>query len=191
MDQGLQKVAWEGHDTGQETPLTFVYAFSCFCLWIEKSNPSDLLLCLSCCSFPSCLEKDTTFEFERKRNRPERYDRNLAENTLKAIKKIDKVRSDRAANHIEKRFYIHLIITFTRQHYQMYFFFNLQILIEFFGRLKVRKGKERREAQKELEQSIHLVKAPQVLRQDQSLTLPKIKVEVSQPKSEKNQAMEE
>ncbi|KAJ6717079.1 60S RIBOSOMAL PROTEIN L24 [Salix koriyanagi] len=105
-------------------------------------------------------EKDSTFEFERKRNRPERYDRNLAENTLKAIKKIDKVRSDRAATHIEKR-------------------------------LKVRKGKERREAQKELEQSIHLVKAPQVLRQDQSLTLPKIKVMVSQPKSEQNQAMEE
>uniref|UniRef100_A0A2K1Z839 Ribosome biogenesis protein RLP24 n=1 Tax=Populus trichocarpa TaxID=3694 RepID=A0A2K1Z839_POPTR len=100
------------------------------------------------------MTQDSTFEFERKRNR------NLAENTLKAIKKIDKVRSDRAANHIEKR-------------------------------LKVRKGKERREAQKELEQSIHLVKAPQVLRQDQSLTLPKIKVQVSQPKSEQNQAMEE
>ncbi|KAJ6897064.1 ribosome biogenesis protein RLP24 [Populus alba x Populus x berolinensis] len=94
------------------------------------------------------MTQDSTFEFERKRNRPERYDRNLAENTLKAIKKIDKVRSDRAANHVEKR-------------------------------LKVRKGKERREAQKELEQSIHLVKAPQVLRQDQSLTLPKIKVEKS------------
>uniref|UniRef100_A0A6N2LN11 Large ribosomal subunit protein eL24-related N-terminal domain-containing protein n=1 Tax=Salix viminalis TaxID=40686 RepID=A0A6N2LN11_SALVM len=37
------------------------------------------------------MTQDTTFEFERKRNRPERYDRNLAENTLKAIKKIDKV----------------------------------------------------------------------------------------------------
>ncbi|KAJ6937309.1 60S ribosomal protein [Populus alba x Populus x berolinensis] len=49
------------------------------------------------------MTQDTTFEFERKRNRPERYDRNLAENTLKAIKKIDKVRSDRAASHIEKR----------------------------------------------------------------------------------------
>ncbi|KAB1226894.1 Protein GRIP [Morella rubra] len=29
-------------------------------------------------------EEDSTFEFERKRNRPERYDRNLTENTLKA-----------------------------------------------------------------------------------------------------------
>nr|GEX04007.1 probable ribosome biogenesis protein RLP24 [Tanacetum cinerariifolium] len=38
------------------------------------------------------MTQDATFEFERKRNRPERYDRNLAENTLKAIKVIDKVR---------------------------------------------------------------------------------------------------
>ncbi|KAF2300745.1 hypothetical protein GH714_015620 [Hevea brasiliensis] len=50
------------------------------------------------------MTQDSTFEFERKRNRPERYDRNLAENTLKAIKKIDKVRSNREAKHIEKRF---------------------------------------------------------------------------------------
>ncbi|XP_050230826.1 probable ribosome biogenesis protein RLP24 [Mercurialis annua] len=49
------------------------------------------------------MTQDTTFEFERKRNRPERYDRNLAENTLRAIKTIDKVRSQRAAKHIEKR----------------------------------------------------------------------------------------
>ncbi|KAL6196127.1 hypothetical protein ACLB2K_031742 [Fragaria x ananassa] len=49
------------------------------------------------------MTQDSTFEFERKRNRPERYDRNLAENTLKAIKKIDKVRVDREAKHHEKR----------------------------------------------------------------------------------------
>ncbi|CAK7329295.1 unnamed protein product [Dovyalis caffra] len=105
------------------------------------------------------MTQDSTFEFERKRNRPERYDRNVTENTLKAIKKIDKVRSERAANHIEKR-------------------------------LRVRKGKERREASKEVDQSIHLVQAPQALRQE-SLTLPKVKVQVSQQNSEQNQAMEE
>lgn len=49
--------------------------------------------------------QDTTFEFERKRNRPERYDRTLAENTLKAIKKIDKVRTIREAKHIERRYH--------------------------------------------------------------------------------------
>ncbi|CAO2814675.1 unnamed protein product [Amaranthus hypochondriacus] len=49
------------------------------------------------------MTQDSTFEFERKRNRPERYDRTLAENTLKAIKIIDKVKSTREKRHIEKR----------------------------------------------------------------------------------------
>lgn len=53
-------------------------------------------------SFFNILQ-DSTFEFERKRNRPERYDRNVTENTLKAIKTIDKVRSRREAKHIERR----------------------------------------------------------------------------------------
>ncbi|KAJ6820982.1 putative ribosome biogenesis protein RLP24 [Iris pallida] len=45
------------------------------------------------------MTQDATFEFERKRNRPERYDRNIAKNTLMAIKKIDKVRVAREARH--------------------------------------------------------------------------------------------
>ncbi|XP_021774187.1 probable ribosome biogenesis protein RLP24 [Chenopodium quinoa] len=49
------------------------------------------------------MTQDSTFEFERKRNRPERYDRSLAENTLKAIKTIDKVRTSRSESHIKKR----------------------------------------------------------------------------------------
>lgn len=48
--------------------------------------------------------QDATFEFERKRNRPERYDRNLTENTLKAIKTIDKVRSRREETHLKNRY---------------------------------------------------------------------------------------
>uniref|UniRef100_K7LI15 TRASH domain-containing protein n=1 Tax=Glycine max TaxID=3847 RepID=K7LI15_SOYBN len=83
--------------------------------------------------------KDSTFEFERKRNRPERYDRNLAENVLKAIPKIDKIRVSREERHHKN----------------------------------------------------NLVKARYVLQQDPSLTLPKIKVKVSQQQSEENHAMEE
>uniref|UniRef100_A0A5B7ABU2 Ribosome biogenesis protein RLP24 n=1 Tax=Davidia involucrata TaxID=16924 RepID=A0A5B7ABU2_DAVIN len=105
------------------------------------------------------MTQDSTFEFERKRNRPERYDRNVTENTLKAIKKIDKVRVDREARHHAKR-------------------------------MKGKKAKEQREATKELEQSIHMVKAPVALQQEPSLTLPKIKVEVSQQQAEENR-MEE
>ncbi|KAL4600991.1 hypothetical protein ACB092_11G239400 [Castanea dentata] len=105
------------------------------------------------------MTQDSTFEFERKRNRPERYDRNLTENTLKAIKTIDKVRSKREAKHIETR-------------------------------KKGKKAQLMREAVKELEQSINLVKAPGAFKEDNSLTLPKIKVKVSQTQAE-NQPMEE
>ncbi|CAN8273000.1 unnamed protein product [Cochlearia groenlandica] len=49
------------------------------------------------------MTQDKTFEFEKKRNRPERYDRNVTENTLVAIKKIDEIRSRRASAHITKR----------------------------------------------------------------------------------------
>ncbi|KAF3946554.1 hypothetical protein ACB098_11G174700 [Castanea mollissima] len=105
------------------------------------------------------MTQDSTFEFERKRNRPERYDRNLTENTLKAIKTIDKVRSRREAKHIETR-------------------------------KKGKKAQLMREAVKELEQSINLVKAPGAFKEDNSLTLPKIKVKVSQTQAE-NQPMEE
>ncbi|KAL8059315.1 hypothetical protein ABFX02_03G078000 [Erythranthe guttata] len=87
--------------------------------------------------------QDATFEFERKRNRPERYDRNVTENTLKAIKKIDKVRVDREARHHDERY-----------------------------------------KSKELNQYIHMLKAPSVLRQDPSLTIPKVKVNVSHQKAE-------
>ncbi|KAL6492991.1 putative ribosome biogenesis protein RLP24 [Orobanche gracilis] len=105
------------------------------------------------------MTQDTTFEFERKRNRPERYDRNVMENTLKAIKKIDKVRVDREARHHVKR-------------------------------MSGKKAQLLAEAKKELDQSIHMVKAPAALREDPSLTVPKIKVKVSQQAKEDNR-MEE
>ncbi|XP_031493120.1 probable ribosome biogenesis protein RLP24 [Nymphaea colorata] len=49
------------------------------------------------------LTQDSTFEFERKRNRPERYDRTVVEQTLKAMKKIDEVRVAREAKFWENR----------------------------------------------------------------------------------------
>lgn len=104
------------------------------------------------------MTQDSTFEFERKRNRPERYDRNVTENTLKAIKKISKIRVDREERHITKR-------------------------------MKGKKAKEQREAMEELQQSIHMVKAPSVLDTELSLTLP-TKAKVSQTQSEENR-MEE
>ncbi|KAL7116939.1 hypothetical protein ACP275_03G038500 [Erythranthe tilingii] len=99
------------------------------------------------------MTQDATFEFERKRNRPERYDRNVTENTLKAIKKIDKVRVDREARHHKER-------------------------------MKGKKEQLRKEGVRELDQSIHMIKAPSALLEDPSLTIPKLKVKVSQDKAE-------
>lgn len=56
-------------------------------------------------------------------------------------------------------------------------------------RMKGKRAKEQNEATKELEQSIHMVKAPASLQKEASL-IPKIKVKVSQQQSEENR-MEE
>lgn len=50
------------------------------------------------------LTQDATFEFERRRNRPERYNREVVEQTLKAMKKIDEVRVQRESKFWESRY---------------------------------------------------------------------------------------
>ncbi|KAI3915261.1 hypothetical protein MKX01_035520 [Papaver californicum] len=49
------------------------------------------------------MTKDSTFEFERKRNRPERHDRIRTEETLKAIKDSDIIRQRREIAHHKQR----------------------------------------------------------------------------------------
>jgi large subunit ribosomal protein L24e len=46
------------------------------------------------------MRMDTTFEFERRRNRPVKYDRELMGKTIKAMKKVQEIKSAR-----EQRFY--------------------------------------------------------------------------------------
>jgi len=46
---------------------------------------------------------DTTLEFEKKRNRPLKYDRELVGTTIKAMKRIAEIKHDREARHIEQR----------------------------------------------------------------------------------------
>eukprot|EP00245_Coleochaete_scutata_P007773 TRINITY_DN23534_c0_g1_i1.p2 TRINITY_DN23534_c0_g1~~TRINITY_DN23534_c0_g1_i1.p2 ORF type:complete len:170 (+),score=51.96 TRINITY_DN23534_c0_g1_i1:127-636(+) len=107
------------------------------------------------------LAVDATFEFERKRNRPERYDRNLVEQTMVAMKKIEEVRVKRQAKFWENR-------------------------------MKIKKTKERKENAAELEQSIHLVKAPVAMQSDPSLTLPKQeKIKVSVKSAKQTDTMEQ
>ncbi|KAL4382534.1 hypothetical protein AHAS_Ahas04G0243100 [Arachis hypogaea] len=49
------------------------------------------------------MTQDSTFEFERKQNKLERYDRNFAENVFKAIPKIDKTRITRDERYHKNR----------------------------------------------------------------------------------------
>lgn len=48
---------------------------------------------------------DSTFDFERKQNRPIRYDRNLYLATIKAMKRIQEIRLRRERLHYKKRIY--------------------------------------------------------------------------------------
>ena len=91
------------------------------------------------------------FQFERKRNRPERYDRNVTQSTLRAMKKVEEVRVRRA-----ERFYE--------------------------NRMKGKEDRDRRANKRELEQQIHLVRAPGAISSDdtlESLQNKKLKVKVA------------
>ncbi|KAG2493337.1 hypothetical protein HYH03_008472 [Edaphochlamys debaryana] len=49
------------------------------------------------------LAEDATFEMEKRRNRPEKYNRDLVGKTLKAVSKITEIRQKRQDRYYEKR----------------------------------------------------------------------------------------
>lgn len=67
---------------------------------------------------------------------------------------------------------------------------ELLFLVVNNNRMKGKKNKEHNEAVKELDQSTHLIRAPDALQQDLMLVPQKIKVKVSQSQAE-NAPMEE
>ena len=50
-----------------------------------------------------CRPQDATFEFEKRRNEPVRYDRNLVATTIRAMKRIDEIRTTREKRFLEAR----------------------------------------------------------------------------------------
>jgi large subunit ribosomal protein L24e len=94
------------------------------------------------------LAEDATFEMERRRNRPEKYDRELVHKTVKAMDKIDKIRGARQDRFYEQR----------------------------MSRAKAQQAAADR---KQLEQEIHLVKAPGALAKEKEEKL-KVAVEDEQ-----------
>ena len=73
--------------------------------------------------------RDSAFEFERQRNRPRRYDRKVAQNTILAMRRVEDIKARRAERFHEMRM---------------------------GGKEDKSHGGDKRE----LEQQIHLVKAP-------------------------------
>jgi large subunit ribosomal protein L24e len=53
---------------------------------------------------------DATLEFEKRRNIPVRYDRDLMATTLKAIKRVQEIKSKRERVHFKNRFPISILI---------------------------------------------------------------------------------
>ena len=49
------------------------------------------------------LTVDASFEFEKRRNTPVKYDRQLWSDTVKAIKRIEEIKQKRQANYVMKR----------------------------------------------------------------------------------------
>ena len=49
------------------------------------------------------LTVDASFEFEKRRNAPVKYDRQLWSDTVKAIKRIEEIKQKRQANYVMKR----------------------------------------------------------------------------------------
>lgn len=96
------------------------------------------------------LAEDATFEMERRRNRPEKYDRELVTKTVKAIQKVKEVRKARQDRFYEKRM---------------------------VGARVEQRAADRRQ----LEQEIHLVKAPGALAREREARL---KVAVEKPQEE-------
>lgn len=95
---------------------------------------------------------DSVFQFERKRNRPERYDRNVTQSTLRAMKKVEDVRVRRA-----ERFYE--------------------------NRMKGKEVERRRADKRELEQQIHLIRAPGAAKtkEEEKTVKEKLRVKVVAP----------
>lgn len=122
--------------------------------------------------------QDSTFEFERKRNRPERYDRNVTAQTLKAIPLITKIRHERQKKHITERLASEFLFSIC-----LFMKLSLPDMNWIFNRQKQGKTKQRERDAKELEQDIQMLPKKDTMLSTQKT---KVVVKVSQQQTEEN-----
>lgn len=100
-----------------------------------------------------CFLQDSTFDFERKRNRPVRYNRHLVDNTLKAMKKVAQIKQAR-----EKRFYARRYRT--RALCEVNCAYELCRVRGVRLRMKAQKEMQKQAEEAEIKQNIGLLAAP-------------------------------
>ncbi|KAH0791043.1 putative ribosome biogenesis protein RLP24 [Histomonas meleagridis] len=76
----------------------------CRKFWMKKKNPRKFKWTKAYrAAQGKDLVVDSTFDFEQRRNRPIKYDRNIVAQTLRTIRLIDEIRQQREAAHWERR----------------------------------------------------------------------------------------
>jgi large subunit ribosomal protein L24e len=76
----------------------------CRKFWMRKKNPRKLKWTKAYrAAQGKDLVVDSTFEFEQRRNRPVKYDRDLVEATIRTMKIVRDIREQREAAHWERR----------------------------------------------------------------------------------------
>ena len=95
MDQGIPKSSREGDDDR-------THAFTTIYLLPRKSSITYL-----------SFHQDSTFEFEKRRNVPVRYDRDLVQTTMKAMKRVAEIKARREHAFWKNRLVVFSSPTFT------------------------------------------------------------------------------
>lgn len=98
---------YPGHGTMYVRNDCRVFRFcksKCRKFWMRKKNPRNFRWTKAYrLKAGKDLAVDSTFDFEMRRNRPVKYDRDLVATTLRTIRLVDEIRQQREAAHWERR----------------------------------------------------------------------------------------
>lgn len=98
---------WPGHGTVFVRNDCRVFRFcksKCRRFWMKKKNPRKFRWTKAYRQTAGKdLAVDTTYDFEMRRNRPVKYDRDLVATTLRTMRLVDEIRQQREAAHWERR----------------------------------------------------------------------------------------
>ena len=87
MDESIPKICRKGNDSGKVLPFSDE--------WFSNTLLNSL--------------QDSTFEFEKRRNRPVKYSRETMESTLQAMKKVSEIQSKRQEMFFKMRMRAHKV----------------------------------------------------------------------------------